>query len=344
MVLPRTRRKQARTVSRAKKTIMKDSALLRGIKQGVGMVTRSPFGQRTGPRKVKKAGNGKKKNLHRASCLNALTSSHLALPRATGSYTVVKTSTNIYTGAGDILTLIGTFKGPADSDSDTLWMSDVAVSNVQGKENEAISATGGSYFWPNAALKDSGYNNSQLVPSAITVQIMNPNALQDTMGICYIGRCKQTLYLSNDSRTWAELAEELMSYSTPRLCSAGKLALRGVQVSAIPYNMSELSDFCPRAIASGGVQTWAKADYPTNFAGFAPIFIYNPQSVRLQLLVTVEWRVRFDPANPAYAGHTYHMPASDETWAATIAHMEGQGHGCGDIAAKIAETGIESAF
>ena len=126
-----------------------------------------------------------------------------------------------------------------------------------------------------------------------------------------------------------------------RLCSAGKLALRGVKVDAIPYNMSQLADFCPRALINPTPfdREWNEGAFEAQLEGFAPIFIYNKNNVALQILVTVEWRVRFDPGNPAYAGHTYHPVATDSCWNDTIRGMEAEGHGVVDMAEGIADFG-----
>jgi len=238
-------------------------------------------------------------------------------------------------GGNPTLTLCGPFKANAQQYSDTGWLNTVAVRN-NGSINQPINNLNGAYFYQDDALSDAGFSSCNLVPSAFTIQIMNPSALQTTTGILYIGRTKQTLsQLCGSGKHWQQLADELVSYSAPRLCSAGKLALRGVMCSAIPYNLSKLSDFCPRLIAANGVQTWsasAASPYTSDLEGFAPIFIYNPNAVQVQILVTVEWRTRFDPGNPAYAGHTYHPPASESTWSEVVNSMEWAGHGVEELA------------
>lgn len=314
-----------------KKTLRKKrgGAKLAGIKQGVGSVTKSAFPK---PQARRKAA-AKRTNLRQA--LNAMSPAHLPLPRAVGAYTVVRTTDVMQIPSA--FTLFGTFKGPANEFTETTWLNLVGVSSVD--PTLPIRGASNANFRFSSALSDSAINGAKMVPAAMTVQIMNPDALQNTSGIVYIGRAKTVLDLLGDGRTWETLANELVAYSAPRLCSAGKLALRGVQVSAVPNNMSVLSDFCPRVNSPSGAQTWTKESLPTDLEGLAPIFIYNPNNVPLQFLVTVEWRMRFDPLNPAYASHINHMPASESTWAKVISDAEACGHGVEDIAEVVADMG-----
>jgi hypothetical protein len=180
---------------------------------------------------------------------------------------------------------------------------------------------------------------------------MNPNALQTTNGIAYIGRLNTQPDLLASLTTWAQLADNFVSFNAPRLCSAGKLALRGVQVDACPYNMNMLSDF--RRVGTygegEGVFTWnPTAASPTtpvdeysylSNRGFAPIVVYNPNGINMQYLVTMELRTRFPTTNPAQASHKHHPPASEGSWGAVQNAMTSQGHGAMDIAERVAEYG-----
>lgn len=330
--------KVRRTIRKQKAKVVKDATLLRGIKQGVGMVVRKPFSN--GKCRNGKPGN-RPRNMKAALC--ALNNIHLPLPRAVGSYTVAKTTTII--DSDKEVMLFGCFKGNRADHTETTWVNIVAVgSNFAG---EPINEANNAGLYPDLALGSSGFSECRLVPAAITVQVMCPKNLQSADGITYIGRTKQVLDLMGDVRTWRTLAQELVSFSAPRLCSAGKLALRGVKVDAIPYNMSILADFSPRGIIAGTPpstvpydKTWSSTGtFDGQFEGFAPIFCYNKDSVQLQYLITVEWRVRFDPGNPAYAGHTYHPVASDTIWNDTIRGLEAEGHGVHDMAEGIADFG-----
>lgn len=308
---------------------------LYGIKQGVGQVTTAAF-----PKRGKRKQGKKPVNLSQA--LNALHPCHLPLPRAVGAYTVIRT-TDIVNSSREAV-FFGTFKGPAQQFTETTWLSAVAVTNpTTAGLDVAIGDSAGSgnaYFYTSSALGESSLNGARMVPAAVTVQIMNGESLQDANGIVYIGRSKTVLDLMGDGRTWRQVMEELVSYSAPRLCSAGKLALRGVQVNAVPNNMSVLSDFVPRRIPSSGRQIWNQDNYQVDFEGFGPIFAYNPDNVALKYLVTIEWRMRFDPLNPAYAGHVMHTPASESTWNRVIGEAESLGHGVKDIADVVGDVGM----
>jgi len=304
---------------------------LYGIKQGVAAVTRAPF-----PKGKSKRRSARKPLKH---ALNAMNPCHLPLPRAVGGYTVIRTTDIVNSSKPAIF--FGTFKGPGNQFTETTWLSTVGVTNVD--LNLAINdATGGgnATFFGSAALAETSLNGARMVPAAITVQIMGSESLQNASGIVYIGRSKTVLDLMGDSRKWDDVMKELVSYSAPRLCSAGKLSLRGVQVNAVPNNLSVLSDFVPRRNPVNGRQTWTEPTYAADFEGFGPIFIYNPDFVDLRYLVTIEWRMRFDPLNPAYAGHVMHKPASESTWSQVISSAEAMGHGVEDIADVAADVGM----
>lgn len=307
-----------------------------GIKQGVGAITTRAFPKPVQrKRRVKVGGNGYR------HAFNALSPAHLPLPRAVGGYTTIRTTDIVNTNQTAIL--FGTFKGPGAEFTETTWSTTIAV---RGQDVTLpigdLTSPGNAVFYSSEALAASALDGARMVPAAITVQVMNGEALQAADGIVYIGRSKTVLDLMGDNRTWETVMKQLVSYSAPRLCSAGKLALRGVQVNAIPNNLSVLSDFVPRRIQPGGVEPWAEVPggVQQDLEGFGPIFVYNPDRVNLKYLVTIEWRMRFDPFNPAYAGHTTHLPASEATWARAVVEEENQGNGVRDIAEDVAELGV----
>ncbi len=316
---------------------------LYGIKQGVGAVTASAYpkraARRRNPRGVQCTAAMAKRYL------NANNPAHLPLPRAVGGYTTIRTTDvieDIGTGA-----MFGAFKGPGNQFTETCWLDILGVRPAGGGLDLAVSSAanpngngGNAVFMTSAALSAGSLNGARLVPAAITIQVMNSESMQNADGIAYIGRSKTVLDLMGDTRTWRTVFNELVAYSSPRLCSGGKLALRGVQVNAIPNNLSVLSDFVPRRIAVSGQHVWTEATFATDLEGFAPIFIYNPDEIGLKVLVTIEWRMRFDPLNPAYAGHTVHTPASETTWSKVIADAEAMGHGVEDIADVAADAGM----
>lgn len=262
---------------------------------------------------------------------------HLPLPRPVGGYATIKTTQIVKPTRSDGGTtssniLIGAF-GAHDNDGHAEWCNICCISE-SNQPSPGPATLNGTRFYPITPMADGSWDACRFVPAAVSVQIMNPEALQTTSGMVYIGRCKQVLDLSDDTRTYEEILDSLVSYSSPRLCAAGKLALRGVQVDAIPYNMNSLSDF-RKGFRNSGPFAGTLDNNACQFDGFAPIFIRNPENVPLQLLICIEWRARFDPGNPAYASHHAHRCASDSDWQSVISHQESQGHGAIDIADKM---------
>lgn len=261
-----------------------------------------------------------------ASYMDALHDSHLALPRAIGGYSVVRTTDSIQSSSR--VCLFGTFKWGQ------YWSNINGVGSVDS--TLAMNATGNSFLFHAPGITQATLGGaSTLVPAAITVQIMNPEALQTTNGMVVGGVMNQVPRLNNEQRTWNAFASDFTSYNKPRLMSAGKLALRGVQASGVPMNMSDLSEFTEIKALSTAVSTWDFFDA----AGFAPIVLSNPNGIMLQYLITVEWRLRFDISHPAASTHVTRPPATDSTWGSVIKQMQSIGHGVKDIADVVADLG-----
>jgi hypothetical protein len=167
---------------------------------------------------------------------------------------------------------------------------------------------------------------------------MNPNALQTTAGIVAMAVCNTQLNLNDRVETWNDISTEFVSYFRPRLCSAGKLALRGVQMNSYPMNMSELADFKPMNASAGGGTTTLNGNN-LDAKGWAPIVINNKNGVALDLLISIEWRVRFDIGNPAVASHQHHGVTPDRTWDRMIADAISMGNGVLDIVERVASAG-----
>jgi hypothetical protein len=269
---------------------------------------------------------------------------HLPLPRAVGPYTVVRTSALM--SSNSKVNLIGTFRrntrnGIAGSWSTVGCLRSVFSGNpINGFENSFIQ----SVPFPGANVAGSGLS---AVPSAISVQVMNSNPLQSTEGIVAGSVSHTQLDLNGRTETWNDFTSEYISYMRPRLMSAGKLALRGVQMDSYPLNMNACSEFLPVTPSADGVFTWNPDDGPLTLsglspAGWAPLVIINngtPGALLLTFLVTVEWRVRFDIGNPAVSSHTNHGVSTDTQWGHMVNTMVGRGHGVLDIVEKVANTG-----
>lgn len=193
-------------------------------------------------------------------------------------------------------------------------------------------------------------NATTLVPSAMTIQMMNPEALNDTTGIIYAGVMNQVPQLGNSTRTWVDFAQDFVAFNKPRLVSAGKVTLAGCEADLVPMNMEALAHFSPlKSYKDSSDVTWNMLEgssgtppvlnFNSEFAGFSPFVIYNPNSVALQFLVTVEYRLRFDISHPASSTHEYHRPASLASWGNVIKTMCAMGNGVKDIAEVVASTG-----
>lgn len=302
---------------------------LSGIQQGVGRTTNRAFG-----------GPGIKSQTPTAA-LNAFSPYHLGLPRAIGPYTVVRFTMRV--NLDRAITILGTFREDRGETGRPAWSSLVGVqSNIPAT---AINGTNNGFGIEMPALKSLG--NATLVPSAYSVQIMNPEAVQTTTGILYIGRSTAMLNAVNDTQPWTDLGENFVSYQAPRLCSAAKLAFRGVHIDAIPQNMSSLSNFLPMEVFGGATAeptiTWNLGGsaniYSGTPSGFTPIVIYNPSNVGLEVLICLEARIRFDLTNPAASSHVHHKMAPDSQWDNVITRMSKDGAGVKDIADKVAELG-----
>jgi len=148
------------------------SQATRVLAQGVGALPRRAFGAA--------------KRSHTLACWDAKLPHHLPLPRAVGPYTVVRTTKRFQANWGNII--LGTFMKPTGS-SGSEWTNICAV---------APSLANGDANWISAHQNTNAYRTpldflarntsmATCVPSAFTVQILNPEALQTTTGIVYAG-------------------------------------------------------------------------------------------------------------------------------------------------------------
>jgi hypothetical protein len=321
-----------------------------GIKQGAGAVTNAPFssggqpkhkgGQPGSKRGSKKGrGGGARRRGFNHACWNAFAEPHLTLPRAVAPYTIIRTTAiwNPDTADKRRFALFGPVMSSA-SDSGQ-WTSSYCF-GVNAPLDTLRNTAGSAFQYTFGALTESAWKAASVTPAAFSIQVMNKEALQTAEGMVYIGRCKNKVHMAegDNNSSFQDLADDLVSYSNPRICSAGKLALRGVHVDAVPNNMSELAKFTSLAQLNESSFTLSSSS-TRHQEGFNPIFIYNPDGVNLQVLVCCEWRVRFDPSNPAYAACRMHSPASESTWAEHMRQAVAMGNGVADIVEVVARTG-----
>eukprot|EP00959_Pyramimonas_sp_CCMP1952_P399469 8369809-Pyramimonas_sp.AAC.1 len=70
------------------------------------------------------------------------------------------------------------------------------------------------------------------------------------------------------------MGTEFISFMRPRLMSAGKLSLRGVQADPYPLNMNSVSSFRPFSQRPAGNFTWSGSSRLSP-EGWAPIVVVN---------------------------------------------------------------------
>jgi hypothetical protein len=269
------------------------------------------------------------------TCWDATMPKHLPLPRAVGAYTTIRT-TKIISSDAEVL-IFGSFQSAAGATSSghTNWSTYCCAASVDA----SLPAGAASNTVFSAMPLESLGTAATLVPSAVSVQIINANALQSTVGTVFAGTMNtQATDIILDGRTWTKLADSFISFQAPRFMTAPKLALRGVRVNSYPLNMSAVADFLPLRHDSDVTTTWS-AD--RNTVGWAPIIAINrsPDRPVITYVVTTEWRVRFDLSNPASAGHVHHPIASDGLWDRLMRTRQALGSGVEDIPDVIANVG-----
>jgi hypothetical protein len=217
------------------------------------------------------------------------------------------------------------------------WNNWCALSGVNSALNINAANNTNSFVTPMAG---AAYTEDQttLVPSAFTVQIMNPEALQTTTGIVYAGVMNTQFSVSGRTETWDAFFQRFVEFQAPRVMAAAKLAIKGVQVSSYPLNMSKVSEFANLSTVSD-FAGFTLTSQQGEAVGWAPILVYNPDAIELQYLVTTEYRMRFDLTNPAAGAHRLHPISTDKNWGDMITRAVSMGHGVIDIADKIADMG-----
>lgn len=305
-----------------------DSQQLAGIKQGVGRAVVRAFGgvvARRGRRRAGKRAMGYHPCMH-----DAFHMAHLPLPRPTGPYTVIRT-TQLIESSANMMVL-----GPTWDDAKGQWTNLMAYGIID--RSKKWDDANNVYQYTFQSMKNSSWDAVQVVPAAFSVQLMNPNALQDTSGIVYAGRVRTAWRVKEHGADTGETnANQFISYNTPRLLAAAKLAFRGTQTDSVPFNMSRVADFTGLHTTDPGSTSVGSGTW--DFSGFNPQFYYNPDGIKLQYLVCCEWRVRFDPSNPAQASHVQHPHADESIWLRCLQAAEAAGNGVIDIADRVAQTG-----
>lgn len=280
-----------------------------------------------------------------AGAWDATCSSHAALPRAVGPYTVVRT-TRMFTSSAPTI-LFGTFTSSRNAAGGLAYDAQKTWSNVIAAEAAGSTPVAGTLFRsiPSPSGKAAGSTFS-CVPAALTVQVMCPQSVMMANGQCAMAVVPARIDLTNSQSGWLLLNAELISYFKPRLLTGGKLALRGVQASSMPLSMTQCSEFLGMTEhVEGGVPTAQPWNTAANLTpeGWAPIVFINgtasnlpEQPSEFTFLVTVEWRVRFEMDNPAVSSHTHHGVSTDSSWEEGIRRATAILPGIIDIVEKVA--------
>lgn len=308
---PRGRQRRAARAQNNSQLATRSQAT-RVLANAVGSVTSKAFGSEKGY------------GLH---CWRAHTPHHMPLPRSVGPYTVIRGTRRVQ--IDEVANIIGSFKDPDGGWSEVIMVSSNSASNNMNNINNAKTTT--------VELGGLG-DAATLVPSAVSVQIMCPTALQTASGVVYAGVMHTQAAVANRAETWDSYMNKFVQFQSPRLMAASKLALRGVEISSYPLSMSQVSEFTPLDKTTDSLITFNSTQPETQ--GWAPIVVYNPSGATLELLITVEYRVRFDLDHPASASHQHHPVTSDSMWDRMVKGASSLGHGVMDIADTVSNTGM----
>lgn len=257
--------------------------------------------------------------------LNAFHPLHIPLPHVTGGYSVVRTISTFT--SSDYMTVLGCVDMPMSD----CW-SDLCALGITNSSDALGAGHWKPHFLPSPTGTDStGF--AEVAPSAVSVQVSNPQSLTNASGTVFMGRCKTTLSQppAGDTRTAEAFANALMSYNAPKMLAGARLAMTTQQVNLIPSNISELMDFKemkPTSSVIPSSQTWGTGE---DFSGFKPAYIINPSGIPLQYRLCIEWKVRLSPFNPMHSVQQTHPPTPQNTWHRILDSAESAGHGVEDV-------------
>lgn len=287
--------------------------------QGVGAINNLPFGSRVGTD---------------LRCWDAKLPMHLPLPRAIGPYLVMRTTKRYHSFKR--AQVFGTFKYTnVGAHFTSNWSTICGCHDVIASD----PIVGPSNTLTTCMPMDGLGAACTVVPSAFSVQIMNPGAIGETSGMVYAGVMNTQAAISGRTESWDDYFDKFIEFQSPRIMSAGKLAIRGVQINSYPLNMNALSDFTTIQQDTSGVVTWSPNGAVP--CGFAPILVYNNNvpALGLEFLVTTEWRVRFDLDHPASSAHRQYPVATDHLWANLMSKATALGNGVMDISDVVSNIG-----
>jgi hypothetical protein len=253
------------------------------------------------------------------------------LPRAVGPYTTVPVTKHFYSSAKELLVgplYISEASEPED------WGNAIALASVDSAV--AVGGANNTSVFTSDAIGTTGWNDAMIVPASVTVVVSNSAALLNTAGDVFVGRTTQQINWGAGTLPWADKMAGVTAYSAMHPVSAADLNQHPKQVDLLPLDMNAYSAFRPiRNYFTGGTNTTWGANM--RFAAFSPAFIHNPTQVTLTVSVTIQYRVRFDPSNPAYGGGTLHLAAPPGYWDRLLAYAQQAGTMAHDVVTS--ETG-----
>lgn len=315
-----------------------------------------PNGKSNGKSNGNGNGNGKKKvkkqtkrrgwgrvgpnRMGKLETLNAFGKSCLGLPRAVGDYTYVTTIDNVTvtgTGAEQLWCFTPFIFVPSSGiyhfgSQGPNFTSFFAYSSLYG--GMTVAPTASIRMYNSKAVADAMVGGTEMVPASYSIRITCPTALQTAKGQYFLGKWN----IAADPReypTYKSIADGFMSYGQPRPLTAARLAMRGVQVNAMPRNMAECSEFA-HASPNGGtaIQDVAPYDFDHTtgtWSGLSPIFLIVEESTAadtsLNVQIAIKWRYRFPMNNPAAKTHSYQGIGTDNVWNDVCRDASTLGHG-----------------
>lgn len=270
-------------------------------------------------------------------CLDARLPRTLGLPRAVGPYTVIRT-TKLHQSSSSFVMFAPFQHHKASAPSHIKWCDWCGIEAVVDGSDISLSGNTRTINMPMTGLGDA----CECVPASLTVQVMNPASLQTAEGVFAMTRVNQQLGLGSSPAglTYDDMAARVISFYAPRILTGGKLALRGVKADAYPLDMSEYAHFAPIYKYTGNF-AWSENFEPSALSPI--VFVQNNATNQtIEFMVTIEWRVRFDPGNPATAGHAFHDTLSDELWNGVVKAASAAGHGVVELSEDAAAYGVLS--
>lgn len=234
----------------------------------------------------------------------------------------------------DYLTLLGPALIQTDATGDHEWSNLVGYSAVLPTD-----IVNGAVWKPISIPHPAGTSDvgMEAVPAAYSIRVNNPASFANASGLFHIGRLKGPFNapLATDTRTTADVAAGIVSYANPCTIGGAAIARKGLQVNAVPSNMSEVSHFAHvndngLAAGLGGAATWTPND--DEFSAFNPMYIVNVDGKEIAITVCVEWRLRASIFNPMHGAGTQHSPTDSKLWNAVTSAASTAGHGVQDLA------------